>query len=102
MARDQEVDAVVWTLSGPDDHLFTIGDGVLRFREPPNFEDPQSVAAGVSRDERNVYRVTVEAHGGTHDVTVTVMDVDEAGTVRTRQVAASGPPPARSEPVGRG
>ena len=82
MARDQEVDAVVWTLSGPDDHLFTIGDGVLRFREPPNYEDPQSVAAGVSRDERNVYRVTVEAHGGTHDVTVTVTDVDETGTVR--------------------
>ena len=82
MARDREEDAVEWTLSGPDDHLFTIGDGVLRFRESPNYEDPQSVAADVSRDERNVYRVTVEANGGTHDVTVTVTDVDEAGTVR--------------------
>ena len=31
--------------------------------------------------ERNVYRVTVAASGGTHDVAVRVMDVDEPGTV---------------------
>ena len=29
---------------------------------------------------RNVYRVTVEAAGGTRNVTVTVTDMDEAGT----------------------
>ena len=35
---------VQWTLSGPDDDLFTISDGVLRFRQSPNYEDPQSAS----------------------------------------------------------
>ena len=74
LAYDQDGDAIVWSLSGPDDDLFTINGGVLAFREPPNYEDPQSAAAG------NVYRVTVEASGGKHHVAVRVMDVDEAGT----------------------
>ena len=75
-AYDQDGDAVRWSLSGPDDDLFTISGGVLAFRVPPNYEDPQSAVAG------NVYRVTIEAAGGTHDVTVAVTDVDEAGMVR--------------------
>ena len=79
-AYDQDGDAIGWSLSGPDDDLFTIDDGVLAFREPPNYEDPQSATSGVSLAERNVYRVTVGAGGGTHDVAVTVTDVDEAGT----------------------
>lgn len=74
VAYDQDGDPIEWSLSGPDDDLFSIDDGVLAFREPPNYEDPQSAAAG------NVYRVTVEANGGTHDVAVRVTDVDEAGT----------------------
>ena len=74
-AYDQDGDAIVWSLSGPDDGLFAIDGGVLAFRQPPNYEDPQSAAAG------NVYRVTIEANGGRHDVTVTVADVDEAGAV---------------------
>ena len=81
-AHDQDGDAIGWSLSGPDAGLFTIDSGALSFREPPNYEGPQSGAAGVSRVQRNVYRVTIEAAGGTHDVTVTVMDVDDAGTVR--------------------
>ena len=55
--------------------------GALNFREPPNYEDPQTAARGGRLAERNVYRVTVEASGGAHDVAVTVTDVDEAGTV---------------------
>ncbi len=74
LAYDQDGDAIVWSLSGPDDDLFTINGGVLAFRKPPNYEVPQSAAAG------NVYRVTVEASGGTHHVAVGVTDVDEAGT----------------------
>ena len=35
-AYDQDEDAIVWSLSGPDDDLFTINDGVLAFRNPPN------------------------------------------------------------------
>ena len=59
--------------------LFTIDGGVLAFREPPNYEDPQSAADSALLSSRNVYRVTVEAAGGTRDVVVTVTDVDEAG-----------------------
>ena len=68
--------SVTWSLSGPDEDRFTIRRGVLRFRETPDYEDPQSVLAG------NVYRLTVEAGGDARDVIVTVTDVDEAGKVR--------------------
>ncbi len=79
-AYDQDGDPIAWSLSGPDDDLFTIDGGVLAFREPPNYEDPQSAATGALLSVRNVYRVTVEAAGGTRNVTVTVTDMDEAGT----------------------
>ena len=78
-AYDQDGDTIVWSLSGPDGHLFTIDGGVLAFREPPNYEDPQAAAVGLPLAGRNVYRVTVRAGGGTHEVVVTVTDVDEAG-----------------------
>ena len=92
-AYDQDGDAIGWSLSGPDDDLFTIDDGVLAFREPPNYEDPQSATSGVSLAERNVYRVTVGAGGGTHNVAVRVTDVDEAGTasIDRRQPQVSRP-----------
>ena len=74
VAYDQDGDPIEWSLSGPDAALFSIDDGVLTFKEPPNYEAPQSAAG------RNVYSVTVEANGGTHDVAVRVTDVDEVGT----------------------
>ena len=81
-ARDQDGDPITWSLGGPDADLFSIEDGVLSFRKPPDYEDPQSAAAGGGPAEgRNVYRVTIRASGGRHDVTVTVTDVDEAGKV---------------------
>ena len=80
-AYDQDGDAIVWSLSGLDDGLFAIDGGVLAFRESPDYEAPRSAARGGRLAERNVYRVTVEASGGTHDVAVTVTDVDESGTV---------------------
>ena len=80
-ASDQDGGSVRWSLSGRDEDLFTISRGALRFKEPPNFEAPQSAVAGASLAERNVYRVTIEASGGSRDVAVTVMDVDEAGSV---------------------
>ncbi len=91
LAYDQDGDDITWTLAGPDDDLFTIDDGVLAFREPPNYEAPQS--AGVSLAERNVYNVIVGAGGGTHDVAVTVTDVDEPGTasIDRRQPQVSRP-----------
>ena len=80
-AYDQDGDPIAWSLSGPDDDLFAIDGGVLSFREPPNYEAPRFAARGGRLAERNVYRVTVEASGGAHDVAVTVTDVDESGTV---------------------
>ena len=75
VAIDQDRGAVSWSLSGPDEDLFTIDGGALRFKEPPDYEDPQSSLGG------NLYMVTVEAGGGERDVDVTVTDVDEAGIV---------------------
>ena len=94
-AYDQDGDAIVWSLSGPDADRFTIDDGVLAFRDPPNYEDPQSAARGVPLAERNVYRVTIEAGGGTHDVAVTVTDVDEEGTASMNK-----PQPQADRPFG--
>ena len=93
VAYDQDGDPIEWSLSGPDDDLFTIDDGLLSFRDPPNYEDPQSAPSGVSLAERNVYRVTVRAGGGTHDVAVRVTDVDEPGTasIDRRQPQVSRP-----------
>ncbi len=81
-AYDQDGDAISWSLSGPDDDLFTIDEGALSFREAPNYEEPKAAVSGVSLAERNAYRVTVEASGGTHDVVVMVTDADDAGTAR--------------------
>ena len=89
VAYDQDGDAIVWSLSGPDEDLFTIDGGVLAFREPPNHEDPQSAQGG------NVYRVTIEAGGGTHEVAVRVTDVDEAGTASMNR-----PQPQADRPFG--
>ena len=94
-AYDQDGDTIVWSLSGPDADQFTIDGGVLAFREPPNYEYPQSATVGVPLAGRNVYRVTVRAGGGTHEVAVTVTDVDEAGTASIDR-----PQPQVSRPLG--
>ncbi len=74
-ATDADGDAIVWELSGADAGDFNISaGGELNFKASPNFEAP------VDSDEDNVYNVTVEAAGGTHDVVVTVTNVDEQGT----------------------
>ena len=93
-AYDQDGDPIRWSLGGPDADWFTIEGGVLRFREPPDYEQPHS-AAGGPWAERNVYRVTIEASGGTHGVAVTVTDVDEVG-----KVTIDRPQPQVSRPLG--
>ncbi len=80
-AYDQDGEAIEWSLGGPDADLFTIHDGELSFREPPDYEDPRSASSG-NAEARNVYRVTIEANGAAHDVAVRVTDVDEAGVVK--------------------
>jgi len=96
-AYDQDGDEIRWSLSGRDHALFIIDGGVLAFRESPNYEEPRSAINGGQLSERNVYRVTVEANGGTHDVVVTVTDVDDAGTASIDR-----PQPQVSRPLGAG
>ena len=71
--------APTWTLEGDDAGDFTITGGMLRFMSSPNYEMPMDA------DTNNVYMVTVKASDGTNtdaeEVTVTVTNVDEAGTV---------------------
>ena len=95
-AFDEGEHVIRWSVSGDDDNLFTIDDGVLAFRDPPNYEDPQSAAAG------NVYKVTVEAAGGTRSVSVTVTDVDEAGTVSIDRPQPQVSRLLSARPLGRG
>ena len=85
-AMDPEGTAVKWGLSGPDAGDFSIDGGVLAFKKSPDFEK----AAGGGQEDTNVsdtYLVTVEATDSTRkkgmeDVTVTVTNVDEPGTVK--------------------
>ena len=71
--------SVQWSLSGDDAGDFNINGGQLTFRTSPDYEDP----ADANTD--NVYMVTVVATAGDltddQDVTVTVSNVNEAGTV---------------------
>ena len=69
-----------WSVSGADMDDFDISnEGVLSFASAPDFEGPADA------DTNNVYMVTVKAEAGGEtammDVTVTVTNVDEDGTV---------------------
>ena len=70
--------ARIW-LTGDDDGDFNINGEELTFRSSPDFENPADT------DGDNVYSVTVNANDGTNDastdVTVTVTNVDELGTL---------------------
>ena len=79
-ATDPEGGDVGWALSGDDSDLFSIDGGALSFNDSPDFES----AADENID--NVYNLTIgasDAEGNLTevDVTVTVTNVDEAGTV---------------------
>ena len=88
-AEDPEGTPVRWTLSDPDEGAFTIVGGVLKFKEPPDYEDPDDIAwvssLLVSIADDNVYDIEVWAWdqviASVLPVTVTVTNVDEAGTV---------------------
>ena len=78
-ASDDDGDNVTLSLRGTDSGDFSLDDGVLTFRNPPNFESPDDSG------RNNVYNVTIRATDDgsptrTTDlaVTVTVLDVSEA------------------------
>ena len=79
VAQGDEAAGASWSLAGNDSSAFSIAGGVLRFNTQPNFEAPAD--AGTD----NVYNVTVRAIGATisasKEVTVTVTNVDEGGSV---------------------
>ena len=83
--RDPERASVTWTLLGTDSAYFAItNSGVLSFDPAPDYED------AMDSNTNNVYHVTVQASDGnnisTHEVTVTVTNVEEAGTIELSSV----------------
>ena len=83
IAADADGDGLTYSLSGTDAALFTIDEttGVVSFISAPDFEN-----AG-DADTNNVYEITVTASDGTretsHDVAITVTDVNDNGNART-------------------
>ena len=78
-AIDPEGGTVILSHSGDDADDFSFNNGVLAFLGTPDFESPADA------DTNNVYDVTIEAadasDAATLEVTVTVMNEDEAGTL---------------------
>ena len=76
---DPEGVSPTWSLAGADRGDFTITDGVLRFSNPPDHEQPADAG------RNNVYAVSVRATAGSHtieqDVTIRVTGVDEPPTL---------------------
>ena len=80
IAEDADDDDITWSLLGYDRSKFEISqEGVLSFRNPPDYEDPQG-------REGNTYRVILQATDDgrpsefdVHNVRVTVMQVNELG-----------------------
>ena len=74
-------DMAIWSLSGTDMRDFTITGGILNFRSAPDFETP----IGGSGNDSNIYMVSVRAEAGGEmemmEVTVTVTNEEELGTV---------------------
>ena len=83
--RYPEGGSVSWTLLGTDSAYFAITNGgVLSFDPAPDFENE------MDSDRNNVYHVTVQASDGNNisrlEMTVTVTNVEEAGTVELSSV----------------
>ena len=90
-AVDPEDSAIVsWSLTGDDADDFKIEDGVLNFKEAPDYETP--MGGGQDTDDMdNIYMVTVQATDatkriGTKEVTVEVTNVEEGGSMRLSAV----------------
>ena len=85
-AIDPEGASIVWSLAAADDmEDFSIVNGVLRFKSPPDFEAPQG---GGTNGTSVTYQVTVQASDGgaaattaMKPVTIEVTNVEEPGTV---------------------
>ena len=74
-AVDPEGATIIWTLAGAQGDDFTITNGVLRFRETPDFEERPSYALIVEASDGNPRNVASQ------DVTVDITNLEEAGTL---------------------
>ena len=96
------VDGVSYAITGGADSLkFDIGEttGVLTFKVPPNYERAADVVSTDPLNDagNNEYIVTVTATGGTadraltaeHTITVSVRNLEEAGTVSFSQIGSA-------------
>ena len=90
---DADEDDIEWSLKGVDADDFEIEGGVLTFKKKPNYEgatdrdeDPDTSVAEGAKD--NKYQITVVASGGEVDVVVTVVNIDEDGSVSFTQLQA--------------
>ena len=77
-ATDQDKDdTITWTTAGSDGTLFEFDDrNTLKFREPPDYEDPRDAGRD---NEYELAVVATDSGGRSHrlDVTVAVTEVDE-------------------------
>ena len=87
-ARGPMKEMASWTLEGDDSRYFSVDPArgamtELMFQSAPDYEMPRGMA--MSDTNTNTYKVTLKANDGTHmdthDVTVTVTNVDELGTL---------------------
>ena len=79
-AVDPEMADIVWTVTGDDAGDFSIENGTLMFKSPPDYERQ------VGNDPKITYTVTVNASDGgtmmdTKEVMVNVTNVDEPGLI---------------------
>ena len=88
-AVDPEGESITWTWSGTDMGQFDLEDGVLKFKNTPDYENP------TDSDENNTYSVTVTASDGstgqgastpsTQTLEITILNLEEPGTVDLSQ-----------------
>ena len=74
-AVDPEGATIIWTLAGAQGGKFTITNGVLRFRETPDYEEASSYQLTVIASDGNPLIVARQ------DVTVDITNLEEAGTL---------------------
>ena len=74
-ADDPEGGSIEWSLTGVDLEHFTFVRGVLKFKNPPNYEDDTEYTVTVNAGDGNAENTDFE------EITVVIVNVDEKGTV---------------------
>ena len=80
-ATDQDGDAIVWSLDGPDAARFDIDGGVLTFKSPPNYEKSELHVGRYACGQERLQRESRRPPAAVNDVIVTVTNVDEDGSI---------------------